>query len=127
MLHGKTIKKDSFPRMHGNELNLDWLISNETAMTEPIIVEKVDGLGMKMPPDNITVADVAEIVGPDTPVEVMGNVFFLFPPFSFAFYIQDGLCIRTFRRRSTSTRTNTLLTRSPEFVQVLRFTSESQS
>ena len=42
-------------------------------MTEPILIEQPEGLGMKMPHD-LTVADVGELVGLDTPVEVIGTM-----------------------------------------------------
>ena len=41
-------------------------------MREPIVIEKTDGLGLKMPED-ITVAEISEILGPSTPVEVIGE------------------------------------------------------
>ncbi|KAJ3526806.1 hypothetical protein NM688_g8215 [Phlebia brevispora] len=70
MMQGKVIKPDPFKRMQGSDVNLEWLESDESAMREPIVIEKPDGLGMKMP-DNITVREVAEIVGEETPVEVI--------------------------------------------------------
>ena len=72
MMHGKTIKPDPFKRMQGADVTAEWLETDPTAMTEPIVIEKPDGLGMEMPED-LTVADVAEIVGADTPVEVIGT------------------------------------------------------
>ena len=71
-MHGKTIKPDPFKRMQGADVTAEWLETDPTAMTEPIVIEKPDGLGMEMPED-LTVADVAEIVGADTPVEVIGT------------------------------------------------------
>ncbi|BGP25559.1 JmjC domain-containing histone demethylation protein 1 [Rhodotorula toruloides] len=40
-------------------------------MTEPFVVERPEGLGMEMPPPSTTVKDVAELVGPSTPLEVI--------------------------------------------------------
>jgi len=57
--------------MKGNELE-EWLENDETALREPVIFEKPDGLGMKMPLKDLTVEDVAELVGEEVPVEVMG-------------------------------------------------------
>ncbi len=71
-MQGKVMKPDPFKRMQGGDVTLDWLQNDETAMKEPIVIEKPDGLGMKMPED-ITVSDVAEIVGENTPVEVIGS------------------------------------------------------
>ena len=58
--------------MKGSELTLDWLRDNERAMSEPIVIEIPDGLGLEMPDSGITVKDAAQIVGEETPVEVMG-------------------------------------------------------
>ncbi|KAG8701282.1 JmjC domain-containing histone demethylation protein 1 [Ceratobasidium sp. 394] len=40
-------------------------------MTEPVVVASPEGLGMRMPGKDCTVSKVAELVGVDTPVEVM--------------------------------------------------------
>lgn len=76
MLENKTFKPDKFKRMHGSEVTVEWLEEDDDAMSEPIVVEKPDGLGMKMPPSDFTVEDVAELVGEETPVEVIG-LFYL--------------------------------------------------
>jgi F-box/leucine-rich repeat protein 10/11 len=72
MLEGKLIKTDSFKRMAGSLMNTSWLENDENAMTEPIIIEVPDGLGMKMPDKEFSVKDVADCVGTETPVEVIG-------------------------------------------------------
>lgn len=71
-MRGKTIQPDPFKRMHGSEVAIEWLESDPSAMREPIVIEKPEGLGLKMPED-ITVTDIAEILGPSTPVEVIGE------------------------------------------------------
>ncbi|KAI0956925.1 hypothetical protein AcW1_005482 [Taiwanofungus camphoratus] len=71
MLEGKSIKDDPFKRMQGSEVGLEWLEADEDAMREPIVIEVPEGLGMKMPPKSLTVDEVAEIVGEETPVEVI--------------------------------------------------------
>lgn len=73
MMQGKTIKPDPFKRMAGSEVIVEWLESDPNAMTEPIVIESPDGLGMKMP-EGLTVSGVAEILGENTPVEVIGEV-----------------------------------------------------
>lgn len=75
MLEGKSIKDDPFKRMQGSEVGLEWLEADEDAMREPIVIEVPEGLGMKMPPKSLTVDEVAEIVGEETPVEVIGAAF----------------------------------------------------
>ncbi len=72
MLEGKLIKADSFKRTAGSLMNISWLENDENAMTEPIIVETPDGLGMKMPEKEFSVKDVVDCVGAETPVEVIG-------------------------------------------------------
>ncbi|GAA5912839.1 hypothetical protein JCM8208_006441 [Rhodotorula glutinis] len=47
----------------------EWVYGDK-GMTEPFVVVKQDGLGLKMPRD-LTVKQVAELVGPRTPLEVI--------------------------------------------------------
>jgi hypothetical protein len=42
-------------------------------MTEPVVVENAEGLGMRMPAQDFTIDNVVELVGADTPVEVIGE------------------------------------------------------
>jgi len=58
--------------MRGSDLNEEWLEDDSTAMTEPVIVEDPDGLGMMMPPTTLTVPEIANILGYNTPLEVIG-------------------------------------------------------
>ncbi|KAM6500801.1 jumonji superfamily protein [Amanita muscaria] len=71
MLEGKVIKEDPFKRMVGSAVSIDWLENDEDAMTEPIVIENPEGLGMRMPPKEFFVKDVVEKVGAETPVEVI--------------------------------------------------------
>jgi len=80
MLETKEIKKDPFKRLQGSELE-SWLEDDEEALQEPIIIEQPEGLGMKMPPRDLTVEHVAEYIGEDTPLEVIGT------PLVFIIYI----------------------------------------
>jgi F-box and leucine-rich repeat protein 10/11 len=72
LLESKTFNRDEFRRMGGSDLTEEWLYNDATAMTEPIIIEKPDGLGMMMPPSSLTVPEIASILGPETPLEVIG-------------------------------------------------------
>jgi hypothetical protein len=73
ILEGKDIKDDGFRRMKGAEVSLEWLQGDDDAMKEPIVVEEPDGLGMRMPEKgDFGVEDVAQIIGDDTSVEVIG-------------------------------------------------------
>ena len=69
---GKTYSPDNFRRMNGSDLGLEWTLRDENAMKEPIVIQTPDGLGMKMPPKETTVRDIANEVGPDVPLEVIG-------------------------------------------------------
>ena len=72
MLEGKPILKESFKRMKGEDVCLAWLEQDPHAMEEPIVIETPEGLGMKMPPGELSVADISEILGEATPIEVIG-------------------------------------------------------
>lgn len=72
LLESKTFSKDEFRRMRGSDLTEEWLYDDATAMTEPVIIEKPDGLGMMMPPPSLNVPEIANILGPETPLEVIG-------------------------------------------------------
>lgn len=79
-LETKRIVMHSFPRMKGADVTMAWLTENEDAMTQPIIIEDPDGLGMKMPDPSFTVSDVARLVGENEKVEVLGTpIDFRFP------------------------------------------------
>ncbi|KAF8271808.1 jumonji protein [Lactarius quietus] len=71
LLESKTFSKDEFKKMTGSELTQDWLDSDPTAMTEPIVIEEPDGLGMAMPPPSLTVPEIATTLGHDAPLEVI--------------------------------------------------------
>jgi hypothetical protein len=73
VIQSKPIRDDNFRRMKGADVGLEWLENDETAMREPIVVENPEGLRMKMPPPEFSVQDVADEVGPETPVEVIGE------------------------------------------------------
>ncbi|CAG8493840.1 11012_t:CDS:2 [Diversispora eburnea] len=56
----KTFSRPKFPKIRGEHLTLDWVQWH--GLEEPIIIEKPDGLDMKMPPRDITVSNIAEAV-----------------------------------------------------------------
>jgi len=78
--------------MKGEDVRKEWLETDETAMMEPIVVEAPDGLGMKMPPEGFTVDDVAELVGEETPVEVIGMLIYLDRPCLPLLTLHDRRC-----------------------------------
>jgi F-box/leucine-rich repeat protein 10/11 len=78
MLEKKEIKKDPFRRFKGSELE-EWLEQDDEAFREPIVIENPEGLGMSMPPNTLSVEDVAQYIGEGTPVEVIGENFVFKP------------------------------------------------
>lgn len=88
MMEGKVIKKDPFKRMQGSEVGIEWPENDEDAMKEPVLIETEEGLGMKMPPPGFTVDNVAEALGEDFPVEVIGTFA------SWAWTSTSWICLR---------------------------------
>ena len=74
MLEGKPILKESFKRMKGEDVRLAWLEQDPHAMEEPIVIETPEGLEMKMPHEELSVADISKILGEVTPIEVIGLI-----------------------------------------------------
>jgi hypothetical protein len=73
LMEGKSISADRFARMKGSDVTVEWLSSDDSAFCEPIVIEHPEGLGMTMPEPDFQVKDVAEALGGDTPVEVIGE------------------------------------------------------
>lgn len=86
IIESKTIVPDRFRRMAGSEVTKEWLQSDDDAFREPVVIEKPEGLGMRMPGwkegeegaglgegHSFDVDDVCRIVGGETPVEVIGT------------------------------------------------------
>ncbi|KAL4646376.1 lysine-specific demethylase phf2-like [Arapaima gigas] len=72
----KELRSRTFPssdevvvKLSGNQLTLEYL--EENGFTEPILVQKKDGLGMTMPAPTFYVSDVENYVGPDILVDVV--------------------------------------------------------
>ncbi|GAA5955986.1 hypothetical protein JCM21900_002639 [Sporobolomyces salmonicolor] len=64
------IRPDGFRRMKPEEVTDEW-VYGENGMLEPFVVEEPEGLGMRMPRRDIPVKEIAELVGPKTPLEVI--------------------------------------------------------
>lgn len=62
---------DTFPRIHGEQLTLEWLRSSGTPLDTPIIIPTPEGLDIEMPSSSLSPRDVASMMGPTSPVEVM--------------------------------------------------------
>ncbi|RGB36626.1 hypothetical protein C1646_696736 [Rhizophagus diaphanus] len=69
VLDSKIFQKHKFRKIRGEQLTIDWV--RWFGLEEPIIIENPDGLDMKMPHKDITVSEIAETVGYDTPVDVI--------------------------------------------------------
>jgi hypothetical protein len=72
LMRDKPLAPDAFRRLPGAALTPEWLEADADAFREPVVIEAPDGLGMTMPGPEFTVQDVADAVGADTPVEVIG-------------------------------------------------------
>ncbi|KDN49370.1 hypothetical protein RSAG8_02072, partial [Rhizoctonia solani AG-8 WAC10335] len=73
IIQDKHIHPDSFRRVRGGELTKNWVENDAWAMTEPVVIESPEGLGMTMPGPEFTINDVVELVGADAPVEVIAT------------------------------------------------------
>lgn len=89
LLEGKEIRDAPFKRLEGSEINLEWLEDDDEAMLAPIIIERPEGLGMKMPPKDFTVDDVADLIGESTPLEVIGMYMKYSLSISVMIYVQQ--------------------------------------
>ncbi|EJD53426.1 Clavaminate synthase-like protein [Auricularia subglabra TFB-10046 SS5] len=70
-LEERKVAPDNFKRMEGKDVGREWLAQDDDAMTEPIVIEEPEGLGLKMPVEGFTVDDVVRLMGDDHPVEVI--------------------------------------------------------
>ncbi|KAH7942066.1 hypothetical protein HPB49_020118 [Dermacentor silvarum] len=57
-------------RLNGDQFNLQYLL--HSGFTNPVLVSKKDGLGLVMPPEDLTVSDVMDFIGPDFMLDVIG-------------------------------------------------------
>ncbi|KAK4695214.1 hypothetical protein P7C70_g8595, partial [Phenoliferia sp. Uapishka_3] len=69
-LNERKTTEGAFQVRRVEELSGEWL-RGEMGMVEPFWIERPEGLGMKMPDREMSVTEVARIVGPETPVEVI--------------------------------------------------------
>lgn len=71
-IESKSVIEGQFRVYRGEELTDEWIYGNES-MREPFVVEEVAGLEMEMPSAEITIGEIARIVGGTTPIEVIGS------------------------------------------------------
>lgn len=69
LLETKRFTEDTFERVLGSEVTAEWA-SNRNFLS-PVVVQEPKGLGMKMPPSNLSVNDVANLCGPDRIIDVI--------------------------------------------------------
>ncbi|KAF9997154.1 JmjC domain-containing histone demethylation protein 1 [Entomortierella chlamydospora] len=74
LLESHQFLPDKFERLEGKDMTTEWL--RTTGFKYPVVVKKdqdgtTNGLDMKMPSVGLTVDDVRDAVGPETPVEVI--------------------------------------------------------
>lgn len=56
-------------RLNGEQFNLQYLL--HSGFINPVLVVKKDGLGLVMPPEDLTVSDVMDFIGPDFMLDVI--------------------------------------------------------
>lgn len=61
ILAEREFAQESFKRVRGGEFTLDYIRGN--GWSEPVMVDRPDGLGMRMPSSSFSVSDVVSIVG----------------------------------------------------------------
>ena len=72
LLSSREFQPHSFQIMQGNDVTAQW--AKETGFRDPIIILEPDGLGLTMPPHELTVRQVAEACGLERTVQVLqGN------------------------------------------------------
>jgi len=57
----------------GHGVDKEWVLHHPESMLEPLIIQNKEGLGMRVPSDSMTINQIAQIVGSETPVEVIGQ------------------------------------------------------
>lgn len=70
VIETKTIIDNHIKSMKAEELTDEYIYSNDS-MREPFYIIAPEGLGMRMPEATITVSDICNIVGPNTPIEII--------------------------------------------------------
>ena len=63
VLATRATTEGAFKTIKAEEITEAWLYHNEEAMTEPFVVEYPEGLGMEMPSSDMTISEIARIVG----------------------------------------------------------------
>lgn len=71
ILASRPVVEHAFRHFTAAELTDEWLWGEES-MKEPFVVDEEEGLGMRMPRRDLRISEVAEMVGRETGVEVIG-------------------------------------------------------
>lgn len=75
VLATRQVKEGAFKEYKAEDINLEWLFGTEESMTEPFWIATPAGLDMKMPLNTMSISEIAAVVGPQTPIEVIGKLF----------------------------------------------------
>lgn len=70
MLSGKELQKFPVEIIQSGTLNQQWIDKN--GLEKPVLIEKADGLGLKLPDPSSNLSDIAGIIGHDFPIKVIG-------------------------------------------------------
>lgn len=66
--------KTHFRKMKPEQLTVQWLETDSKAFLEPILIDHAEGLDMKVLPADIKISEIAELVGRDKPLDVIGKL-----------------------------------------------------
>ena len=70
MLSATDLQKFPVESISSGNLNQDWIDRN--GLEKPVLIEKAEGLGLKLPDPSSSLNDIAGIIGHDFPIKVIG-------------------------------------------------------
>ena len=70
MLAGKDLQKFPVERILSGTLTQEWIDCN--GLEKPVLIERAEGLGLKLPDSSTSLSDIAGIIGHDFPIKVIG-------------------------------------------------------
>lgn len=66
---------DAFQHMRAEDVTVEWIDTDPRAFMQPFIIDEPEGLDMSVLPKDMRVSEIAEIVGPDRPLDVIGELY----------------------------------------------------
>lgn len=75
MAESRPLTKTHFRKVKAEQLTLHWLETDPRAFMEPIFIDHPEGLDMKVLPADIKISEIADLVGRDKPIDVIGESY----------------------------------------------------